>query len=55
MLLWLGETKLPTVRIASSRNYPYYKSYEDAVYEVIYDLAYQIEARLQGAPYVSFI
>ncbi|CEH80978.1 MAE_28990/MAE_18760 family HEPN-like nuclease [Xanthomonas citri] len=33
----------------------YYKSYEDAVYEVIYDLAYQIEARLQGVPYVSFI
>ncbi|NTU50574.1 MAG: hypothetical protein HGA87_06855 [Desulfobulbaceae bacterium] len=29
----------------------YYRSFEDAVYEVMYDLAYQIEERLQRAPY----
>jgi hypothetical protein len=31
--------------------FAYYKSYEEAVYEVIYDLAYQIEERLQNAPF----
>ena len=31
----------------------YYKTFEDAVYEVIYDLAYQVETRLQGPPYGS--
>lgn len=31
--------------------FEYYKTFEDAVYDVIYDLAYQVEARLQCAPY----
>lgn len=31
--------------------YDYYKSYEDAVYEFMYDLAYQIDSRLAIAPY----
>lgn len=29
----------------------YYRSFEDVVYEVMYDLAFQIEERLQRAPY----
>ena len=33
--------------------FEYYKTFEDAVYDVIYDLAYQVEARLQDAPYAS--
>ncbi|WP_111267837.1 MAE_28990/MAE_18760 family HEPN-like nuclease [Marilutibacter maris] len=31
--------------------FKYYKSYEDVVYEVIYDLAFQIEEKLQGVPF----
>lgn len=31
----------------------YYKEFESAVYDVIYDLAYQIEARLSQAPFGS--
>ena len=31
--------------------FAYYKSYEDAVYEVIYDLAYQVEEKLQHVPF----
>jgi hypothetical protein len=31
--------------------FEYYKSYEQVVYEVIYDLAYQVEGRLQSAPF----
>ncbi len=31
--------------------FAYYKSYEDVVYEVIYDLAYQVEEKLQHVPY----
>lgn len=33
--------------------FEYYKSYEKVVYEVIYDLAYQVEERLQSAPFRS--
>ena len=29
----------------------YYQSYEEAVYEVLYDLAYQIDRRLSSPPY----
>jgi hypothetical protein len=32
--------------------FSYYKSYEDAVYEVIYDLVFQVEARLKQHPYI---
>jgi len=35
--------------------FAYYKSYEDAVYEVIYDLAYQVEERLQELPFGSSV
>lgn len=31
--------------------FSYYKSYEDAVYEVIYDLAFQVEEKLQHLPF----
>lgn len=31
--------------------FAYYKSYEDVVYEVIYDLAYQVEEKLKHAPF----
>ena len=31
--------------------FAYYKSYEDVVYEVIYDLAYQVEEKLQHVPF----
>lgn len=31
--------------------FDYYKTYEDAVYEVIYDLAYQVASRLEAMPY----
>ncbi len=33
-------------------DYLYYKGYEDAVYEVMYDLAFQIELRLTQPPYI---
>ncbi len=32
--------------------YSYYKGYEDAVYEVMYDLAFQVETRLGIEPYM---
>jgi len=32
--------------------YPYYLTYETAVYEVMYDLALQVEARLASTPYL---
>lgn len=32
--------------------YSYYKGYEEAVYEVMYDLAFQVEARLTVEPYM---
>jgi hypothetical protein len=31
----------------------YYKSYEEVVYEVLYDLAYQIDSRLSSPPYIN--
>lgn len=31
----------------------YYLSYEEAVYEVLYDLAYQIDSRLSSPPYAN--
>jgi hypothetical protein len=33
--------------------FEYYRTYEDAVYAVLYDLAYQVETRLGSAPYGS--
>lgn len=33
--------------------FDYYKTFEDAVYEVIYDLAYQVEEKLQKPPYIT--
>lgn len=35
--------------------FAYYKSYEDVVYEVIYDLAFQVDEKLQNAPFVPGI